>query len=80
MAALDWLPAPKRNEPQEFPASAAHFGQRPLPGPLGAKAAREKGHVFNGTVQLFGQTFFISLHFSTHLSYLILSKHSAWKE
>lgn len=56
MAALDWLPAPKRNEPQEFPASAAHFGQRPLPGPLGAKAAREKVHLFNGTVQLFGQT------------------------
>lgn len=46
MAALDWLPAPERNEPQEFPASAAHFGQRPLPGPLGAKAAREKVHVF----------------------------------
>lgn len=26
MAALDWLPAPKRNKPQEFPASAAHVG------------------------------------------------------
>lgn len=26
VAALDWLPAPEWEEPQEFPASAANFG------------------------------------------------------
>lgn len=73
MAALDWLPAPKRNEPQEFPVSAAHFGQRPLPGPLGPKAARERVHSFKGKVQLLGEH--SSPHFSlyTHLSYLIVA-------
>lgn len=38
VAALERLPASEGEEPQELPASAAHFGQSPLPGSLGAKS------------------------------------------
>lgn len=74
MAALDWLPAPERKEPQEFPACATHFSQRPLPRALGPKTVREKvPFFFTEEVQLDGQTFIMSCCYNPQLSSLILS-------
>lgn len=43
VAGLERLPAPERDEPQEFPASATDFSQRPLPGSLRAKSTKKGG-------------------------------------